>query len=46
MESKEIQALGGLIPRARYKFDGSIAAKHRASEIGNTSGSFAYQPAS
>jgi hypothetical protein len=21
---------GGLIPRARYKFDGNIAAKHRA----------------
>jgi hypothetical protein len=24
--------MGGLIPRARYKFEGNIAAKHRASE--------------
>ena len=33
-----------LIPRARYKFEGNIAAKHRASEVENISGSFAYQP--
>ena len=38
-----MQAKGGLIPRARYKFEGNIAAKHRAKLIGNTSGSFAYQ---
>jgi hypothetical protein len=25
--------MGGLIPRARYKFEGNIAAKHRASEV-------------
>ena len=30
---KVIGIVGGLIPRARYKFDGNIAAKHRASEM-------------
>ena len=28
-----MKAMGGLIPRARYKVDGNIAAKHRASEM-------------
>jgi hypothetical protein len=32
-ESKIAFIWGGLIPRARYKFEGSIAAKHRASEL-------------
>jgi maltose-binding protein MalE len=28
--SKEFESKGVLIPRARYKFEGNIAAKHRA----------------
>ena len=44
-ESKEIQGKGGLIPRARYKFEGKIAAKHRACKGETPAGSFAYQAA-